>query len=112
MGTINKGVVHNDPDFDTLQQFVADHLPSGCQFTIPPMSEDYLLKEIQELSCAKAKGVDSLNVRLLQIGCYELVTSLLYIYNFSIKSGVFPRQWKTSKITPIFKKGSRQDKDN
>ena len=112
VGTINKGVVHNDPDFDTLQQFVADHLPSGCKFTIPPMSEDYHLKEIQELSCAKAKGVDSLNVRLLQIGRYELVTSILFIYNFSIKPGVFPRQWNTSKITPIFKKGSRQDKDN
>ena len=81
VGTINKGVVHNDPDFDTLQQFVADHLPSGCKFTIPPMSEDYHVKEIQELFCAKAKGVDSLNVRPIQIGRYELVTSLLHIYN-------------------------------
>ena len=96
VGTINNGVVHNDPDLDTLQQFVADHL----------------LKEIQELSCTKAKGVDSLNVHLLQIGHYELVTSFLYIYNFSIKSGVFPCEWKRSKVTPIFKKGSRQDKDN
>ena len=111
MGTI-KGVVHNDLDFDALQQFVADRLPTGCQFTIPPVSEDYLLKEIQELSCAKAKGIDSLNVRLLQVGRYELVSPLLYIYNSSIKSGVFPRQWKTSKITPIFKKGSRQGKHN
>ena len=81
VGTIYKGTVHNDPDFDTLQQFVAYHLPSGCKFTIPPMSEDYHVKEIQELFCAKAKGVDSLNVRPIQIGRYELVTSLLHIYN-------------------------------
>ena len=44
VGAINKGVVHNDRDFDTVQQFVADHLPSGCKFTIPPMSEDYHLR--------------------------------------------------------------------
>jgi hypothetical protein len=76
------------------------------------MTAEYLFNEINNLSCHKAKGIDANNVHLLKIGCNDLLPSLMYLCNSSITSGIFPDQWKISKITPIFKKGSRQDKDN
>ena len=78
------------------------------------MTAEYLFNEINNLSCHKAKGIDAINVHLLEIGCNNLLPSLLdlYLYNSSVASGIFPDQWKISKITPVLKKGSRQDKDD
>jgi hypothetical protein len=89
------------PNFDALRHFVDNRLPKKHQFTIPLMPADYLLNEINNLSCHKAKGID---VQLLKIGCNEILPSLLHIYNSSITSGIFPDQWKIGKITPVFKK--------
>ncbi|CAB4000255.1 Hypothetical predicted protein, partial [Paramuricea clavata] len=103
---------HHEPNLEPLRQFVKTRLPDNHHFTVPVMSAEYLLNAINNLSCNKAKGVDSINIHLLQVGCNEVLPSLLYIYNTSITSGIFPDQWKISKITPVFKKGSRQNKDN
>ncbi|CAB4007131.1 Hypothetical predicted protein, partial [Paramuricea clavata] len=114
--TVNDSVIHDTthhkPNLEPLRQFVKTHLPDNHHFTVPAMSAEYLLNAINNLSCNKAKGVDSINIHLLQVGCNEVLPSLLYIYNTSITSGIFPDQWKISKITPVFKKGSRQNKDN
>ena len=110
--TIINETAHHQPNFDALRNFVDTRLCKDHQFTIPPMTAEYLFNEINNLSCHKAKGIDAINFHLLKIGCNDLLPSLLYLYNSSIASGIFPDQWKISKITPIFKKGSRQDKDN
>ena len=95
-----------------MRNFVDTRLCKDHKFTIPPMTAEYLFNEINNLSCHKTKGIDAINVHLLKIGCNDLLPSLLYLYNSSITSGIFSDQWKISKITPNFKKGSRQDKDS
>jgi hypothetical protein len=35
-----------------------------------------------------------------------------YIYNLSSSLGVFPENWKTAKVTPLYKKGDRYDVQN
>jgi hypothetical protein len=109
--TVIKETTQQQPNFDALRNFVDTRLHKDHQFTIPPMTAEYLLNEINNLSRHKAKGIDPINVHLLKIGCNDLLPSLLYLYNFSITSGIFPDQWKISKITPVFKKGSRQDEE-
>jgi len=45
--------------------------------------------------------------------CIDSVASpLLHIFNLSFDVGIFPSQLKLSRITPIFKKGSRLDLQN
>ncbi|CAB4045204.1 Hypothetical predicted protein [Paramuricea clavata] len=105
--TVIKESAHHQPNFDALRNFVDTPLCKDHQFKIPPMTSEYLLNEINNLLCHKAKGIDAINVHLLKIDCNDLLPSLLYLYNSSITSGIFPDQWKISKITPIFKKGSR-----
>ncbi|KAF0721305.1 LINE-1 reverse transcriptase [Aphis craccivora] len=36
---------------------------------------------------------------------FVLTIPLLYLYNLSLSTGIFPTVWKTSFITPIYKGG-------
>ena len=34
------------------------------------------------------------------------------IFNCSIQTGIFPDEWKSARVTPVFKNGSRSDLSN
>ena len=38
--------------------------------------------------------------------------SLTQIFTKSISTGVFPTEWKLARVSPIFKKGKRDDPNN
>ena len=38
--------------------------------------------------------------------------SLTAIFAKSIETGIFPDEWKLARVTPIFKKGKRDDPNN
>jgi hypothetical protein len=45
--------------------------------------------------------------------CTQLIKGLLtHIYNVSLRSGVFPLEWKLAKAKPLYKKGDRYDIQN
>ena len=54
-----------------------------------------------------------MSARLLR-ECPDLISeSLSLIFNESIDTGIFPDEWKSARITPLFKKaGSRSDPSN
>ena len=42
--------------------------------------------------------------------CIQLIKgTLTCIYNVSLRSGVFPDEWKLAKVKPLYKKGNRYD---
>ena len=73
------------------------------------MPEDFLSQQIEGLSTNKAKGIDSLNVKLLKMARPMIKASLLYIYNLSISLGIFPHQWKIADVTPVQKFGPKEN---
>lgn len=76
------------------------------------MTEHYLSLQLAKLPDNKAKGLDSINVKLLKITKPHILQPLLYIYNLSITSGSFPDHWKIAKITPVYKSGQKDNVDN
>ena len=61
----------------------------------------------------KAPGDDGVNHQILKSCAHTLAEPLCHIFNLSLKTGVFPRQWKTAWIQPIYKnKGERSDPRN
>jgi hypothetical protein len=42
-------------------------------------------------------------VKLLQAAGSAIVEPLMYIFNQSLKTGIFPDDWKIAKVTPIHK---------
>ena len=45
--------------------------------------------------------------------CSDFIShSLCEIFNLSIITGVFPDEWKCSKVIPLYKQGERADMNN
>lgn len=66
---------------------------------------------IAMLHLNKNKGIGSdLVPPLLLIKCAAaLCLPLAFLFNLSLSNGVFPKKWKIASITPVFKKGSRNN---
>lgn len=74
-------------------------------------SED-VLAALQSLRVNKGSGPDVVTPLVVKKCACSLVTPLTFIFNYSLKVGVFPTRWKTSYIIPIFKSGSRLKVEN
>ena len=66
---------------------------------------------LSRLRKSKARGLDKIPARLIR-ECLDLIAdSLCTIFNRSITCGIFPDEWKCSKVIPLFKQGERFDLD-
>ena len=83
------------------------HHPS---FTFPEISELSVFRKLQRLSPFKSTGNMFITNQLLRETAPVISTSLAYLYDLSLKTTVFPSQWKSAKVTPIFK--NRGDPSN
>jgi len=87
------------------------------------IGEDEKLKEIKiesfmvfnkliKLKEGKAPGDDGLVPLFLKKVASEICYPLADIFNSSLEEGVVPLDWRIANVTPIYKKGSRQDPGN
>ena len=68
---------------------------------------------VTRICMRKATGLDTVSARLLR-ECFDLISdSLALIFNRSIETSIFPDEWKSARITPLYKKfGNRSDPSN
>ena len=67
---------------------------------------------LSKLCKSKATGPDEISERLLR-ECADLVaSSLCAIFNRSIVSGIFPTEWKSTKVIPLIKQGEHFELNN
>ena len=52
-----------------------------------------------------SSGCDGISQSQLLAGAPSLSEPLRKIFNLSIESGEFPKQWKKAIVTPVLKKG-------
>ena len=64
------------------------------------------------LKTNKAIGLDKISARLLKNSAHTIALSVTKLLNLSIKTGKFPKLWKCSKITALFKSGDRKNASN
>ena len=69
-------------------------------------------KVLKSLDPSKAAGPDGLPSRYLKLIADELTPSLFLLFSASLQQGRIPADWKRAMITPIFKKGLRNDPTN
>ena len=76
------------------------------------ISEKYIQNTLNALDISKATGLDGLSARFLKISSQTISKPLMKIINLSIQQGQYPSLFKMAKVTPIYKKGSKSDKNN
>ena len=60
----------------------------------------------------KATGLDKIPSKLLKTAAGIIAPSLTAIFSKSILAGIYPSEWKTAKVTPVFKKGIKSEPNN
>ena len=64
---------------------------------------------LQSLDVTKSVGDDGVSPRILKSCAQSLCGSLTALFRIICQCTDFPTSWKISRVTPVFKKGSRSD---
>ena len=80
---------------------------SDMSFSIPGE-----VKKILKSPNGKKATLDGISIFLLKNTADVLAKPLFKLFNYSLESGVFPSDWKTSNVVPVHKKNDAQNKCN
>jgi len=79
----------------------------------PPIIQDEAVTDLLcHLDTYKSMGLDGIHPRLLRELAEELAKPLSIIYQQSWLTGEVPDDWRIASVTPIYKKGQKEDPGN
>ena len=81
-------------------------------FNFEPVNSSYVREIISNLNPMKTVGVDRISPRLLRLSAPVLAEEVTKLINYFIANQTWPLEWKTSNITPVFKKQEDTYKGN
>ena len=76
------------------------------------ITEDSVMKKLQALNPAKSPGTDGMHPKVLKELCPAISKPLAIIMSKSLEEGYLPESWKSANVTPIYKKGKKNDCGN
>ena len=89
--------------------------PSTSTSTIPEeylCSDDQILGLLSSLKTRKATGTDGITAQMLKATGTSIVKSITKLFNLSLKTSIFPTDWKFAGVVPIPKAGNPESPSN
>ena len=99
--------VENDGDLPDPPSYEYDNTLEDFEITVSQVK-----KLLLNLKPGKAPGPDGITPLLLSSAAESLALPVTMLFRQSLYEGSLPNEWKLAKVTPIFKKGSKQMANN
>jgi hypothetical protein len=103
-------------DIPTSQHEPSFYLkPTDKSFSLQAPQVDTVYQPQSGIDERKSEGLDNkdnIPNKLLKIAATVIAPALTGIFGASIRTGIFPYEWKASRVTPIFKSGTKSDPGN
>ena len=104
-----KADINPTEKIDPLQKIIKRE----TKFSFQLVSVEQVQKIIGKMKKSNSSGMDGISAAVMKLVNNEVATALSVLINTSLMEGVFPKQFKTAVVTPIYKnKGSKEDKSN
>ena len=102
------------PNLQPLKTFITKKTSAWqCNvFVIPNISEEMVFNFLSSTYIKKSTGVDDISARILRLSAHHITPIITKVCNQSIKSNIFPQQWKTGIVSPLFKEGAMNEPGN
>ena len=95
----------NDIDFRSNRQ-------RDIIFNFSEIHIDEVTQQLSNLKISKSSSVDNIPGKVLKLAVSIIAPSLTWIFNLSIKTGVYVNEWKKARVVPIYKFNDRQRCEN
>ena len=82
------------------------------RFSLQPISERFILKQLRDLKVKKATGLDGVPARFLKDSAVVIAPTVTFLVNLSLSTASVPDEWKKTRIVPLYKSGGRENMDN
>lgn len=96
-----------NPNIQVENKALSHNITSSIQ-----LDELSVRKALTNVKITKGCGPDGIPSIFVRNCASSLAVPLTMIFNSSMQLGVFPKRWKTSYISPIFKSGKRNNIEN
>ncbi|KGL84127.1 RNA-directed DNA polymerase from mobile element jockey, partial [Tinamus guttatus] len=78
----------------------------------PWVEEDWVREHLRKVDTHRSMGPDGMHSRVLRELAEVIAKPLSIIFERSWRTGVVPEDWKKANVTPVFKKGKKEDPGN
>lgn len=77
-----------------------------------PITEEEIVRSVSSLRGSCSPGNDGITMDMFKTTLTSILPYLKMLYNRVLNTGEFPPEWSESVITPVFKKGKRNEPNN
>ena len=91
-------------------KLITEKRNNKLSFSFNTVSESYINGILVKLNQRKAVGCDFISQQLLGLSAPALTQPLTKLINYLITNRLWPTIWKSSNITPVFKKADETNK--
>ena len=102
--------VFTQEDRSNIPQCASVNNPSSIDDIL--FDPDTVYRKLKNLKISSSSGPDHFSSRFLSEFSASLCTPLSILYTKSMESGAVPQDWRDANVTPIFKKGSKNNPSN
>jgi hypothetical protein len=85
---------------------------AGHEFRLEKVTDSQIESCVAGMRGGSAPGFDNVTALMLKTNLRHLLVPLKHIINLSLEHGVFPENFKTAKVIPLFKSGTKSDFNN